>query len=91
MTSYADRFNRSGFSCFINGRGGRVFRLMAGVAFLLAGIAFREHPLGLFALAWSALPLSAGAFDLCYVSAMLGGPLAGARIRALQQSPLRAE
>ena len=32
-------------------------------------------------MAWGILPLSAGAFDVCYVSAALGGPLSGARIR----------
>ncbi len=32
-------------------------------------------------MAWGVLPLSAGAFDLCYISAVLGGPLSGARIR----------
>jgi hypothetical protein len=33
-------------------------------------------------MAWSALPLSAGALDLCYISAVLGGPISGAKIRA---------
>ena len=26
------------------------------------------------------VPLAAGAFDLCFISALLGGPLSGARI-----------
>jgi hypothetical protein len=29
--------------------------------------------------------LSAGAFDICYVSAVLGGPLSGAKIRNMQK------
>jgi hypothetical protein len=33
-------------------------------------------------MVWSIFPLSAGAFDLCFVSALLGGPLSGAKIRA---------
>jgi hypothetical protein len=30
-------------------------------------------------------PMSAAVFDLCYVSAILGGPLTGAKIRESQQ------
>jgi hypothetical protein len=35
-------------------------------------------------MAFSILPLSAGGFDWCYISAALGGPLRGAEIRARQ-------
>jgi hypothetical protein len=54
------------------------------LAFLAAGIAYRRRPLGIAALAWSFFPLSAGALDLCWVSAALGGPISGVRIRALK-------
>lgn len=77
-----EAFNRSAFSRFINGPAGRVFRLAAGAAFLGAGYAYRDRPLGLASMAWSVLPLSAGALDLCWISAALGGPLSGAKIRA---------
>jgi hypothetical protein len=76
-----EAFNRSAFSQFINSPTGRIFRLVAGTGFLVAGYAYRDRPLGLLSMAWSVLPLSAGAFDLCYVSAVLGGPLSGAKIR----------
>lgn len=75
-------FNDSGFSRFINSRSGRIFRLAAGAAFLGFGYLYRQHTLGMAAIAWSALPLSAGALDLCYISAALGGPISGAKIRA---------
>jgi hypothetical protein len=78
-------FNRSGFSQFINSPGGRVLRLAAGAAFLVAGYAARTRPAGVAAMIWSAVPLSAGALDLCYVSALLGGPISGSKIRALGQ------
>jgi hypothetical protein len=74
-------FNRSGFSRFINSHAGRIFRLVAGTGFLVVGYLYRDHTLGVLSLAWSALPLSAGALDLCYVSAVLGGPLSGAKVR----------
>ena len=75
-------FNRSGFSHFINSHAGRIFRLAAGTAFLVVGYLNRDHPLGVASMVWSVLPLSAGAFDLCFISAVLGGPIAGAKIRA---------
>jgi hypothetical protein len=77
-----EAFNDSAFSRFINSRNGRVFRLVAGAAFLVVGYLYRQHTLGVAAMAWSALPLSAGALDLCFISAVLGGPISGAKIRA---------
>ena len=81
-----DSFNRSGLSRFINSRAGRVFRLTAGTAFLIVGFLYRHHTLGVLSMAWSILPLSAGGLDWCYISAALGGPLSGARIRASQNA-----
>lgn len=83
--SSAEVFNHSGFSRFINSAAGRIFRLVAGIAFLAVGYLFRDHTLGVIAIVFSVLPLSAGAFDLCYFSAILGGPLSGKKIRELQQ------
>ncbi len=79
--SMNEAFNRSGFSKFINSPPGRIFRLVAGTGFLVVGYVYRDHALGLASMAWSVVPLSAGAFDLCYISAVLGGPVSGARIR----------
>lgn len=81
MRSLEELFNRSAFSRFINSPAGRVFRLVAGAGFLIAGYAYRHHALGVLSMAWSVLPLSAGAFDMCFISAVLGGPLSGAEIR----------
>jgi hypothetical protein len=75
-------FNRSNFSKFLNSPGGRLFRLVAGIGFLVAGYIFRRHTLGVISMAWGILPLSAGLFDVCFVSAVLGGPLSGAKIRS---------
>ena len=79
--SMHEAFNRSGFSHFINSPAGRLFRLVAGTGFLVVGYLYRGHTIGVVSMAWSVLPLSAGAFDLCYVSALLGGPLSGTKIR----------
>jgi len=86
MGNLAAAFNQSGFSRFLNSPAGRVFRLLAGLGFLILGMVFRDHLLGILSLVWSVFPLSAGAFDICYISAALGGPLTGKRIRSTYQS-----
>ena len=81
--SMHESFNKSGFSKFLNSLAGRIFRLVAGAGFLVAGYLYRDHLPGVLSIAWSVLPLSAGAFDICYISAALGGPLSGAKIRRI--------
>lgn len=82
MSRANESFNRSRFSHFINSRAGRFFRFAVGLGFLVVGYLFRGHTLGVISMVWSIFPLSAGAFDVCYVSALLGGPFSGAKIRA---------
>ena len=89
MGNSEERFNRSGFSRFINSRAGRVFRFAAGLVFLGVGYAYWGHALGVVSMVWSIFPLSAGALDICYISAVLGGPLSGGKIRAGQRSGQR--
>ena len=79
---FEQAFNRSGFSRFLNSPAGRIFRLAAGAGFLVVGFLYRGHTLGVLSMVWGVLPLSAGALDICYISALLGGPLAGAKIRS---------
>ena len=79
--SWHEAFNRSGFSRFINSPAGRVFRLVAGMGFLVVGFVYRAHALGVLSMAWSIFPLGTAALDICVISAMLGGPLSGAKIR----------
>lgn len=86
MSSLAAAFNQSGFSQFLNGPSGRIFRIVAGLGFLIVGLVFRDHLLGVLSLVWSVFPLSAGAFDICYISAALGGPISGKSIRSAYKS-----
>ena len=81
MRKLEELFNRSLLSRFLNSSAGRIFRLVAGAGFLIGGYVYRHHALGVLSMAWSVFPLSAGAFDICYISAVLGGPLSGAKIR----------
>jgi len=84
MTKY-ESFNQSDFSKFLNSLAGRILRLVAGAGFLMIGYLYRDHALGVISMVWGVLPLSAGAFDICYVSAALGGPLSGKKIRKNQK------
>lgn len=84
MTSY-ESFNQSGFSKFLNSQAGRILRIVAGIGFLVIGYIYRDHVLGVISMVWGILPLSAGVFDICYVSAALGGPLSGKKIRSNQK------
>ena len=83
-TSTATRFNATGFSRWVNSRNGRAFRLVAGVGWLAFGLVFRDHWWGAAAMSWSFFPLTAGLFDVCWISAALGGPLSSRRIRTEQ-------
>jgi hypothetical protein len=84
MTKY-ESFNQSGFSKFLNSQAGRILRIVAGIGFLVIGYIYRDHVLGVISMVWGILPLSAGVFDICYVSAALGGPLSGKKIRSNQK------
>jgi hypothetical protein len=82
MGKSEEAFNRSGFSRFLNSPAGRIFRVVAGLGFLVVGYVYRGHALGVVSMVWGILPLSAGVLDICYISASLGGPLSGAKIRS---------
>ena len=82
--SRADRFNATDFSRWVNGPSGRAIRLAVGVAWLAFAVTFHGRWWGDAAGVWSVFPLSAGLFDVCWISAALGGPLQGRTIRARQ-------
>jgi hypothetical protein len=88
--SLHESFNQSGFSRFLNSSGGRVFRLAAGVGFLAVGYVYRGSVPGVLSMAWGVFPLTAGAFDVCYISVALGGPFSGSAIRGRQRQEKRA-
>lgn len=83
--SWQESFNRSGFSKFLNSPAGRVFRLVAGLGFVIAGYLYHTHWLGIFSIVWGLLAMHAGGFDVCYFSLALGGPFPGKEIRGKYQ------
>jgi hypothetical protein len=78
----ATRFNRSPFGTWLNSPAGRLFRVAAGGVFLAVGLRHRRGPGGKASLVWSFFPLTAGSFDVCYISVSLGGPFRGSACRA---------
>jgi hypothetical protein len=86
MRSLGESFNRSGLSRFLNMRAGRIFRVVMGIGFIALGVAYRDHLLGVVSIVWGALAFIAGAFDVCFISAALGGPLPGREVRGKYQT-----
>lgn len=75
-------FARTGFAQFMAGGRGRLLRFVAGVALITLGIIVGDAA-GIVLMVVGAVPLLAGAFDFCVITALFGGPLSGARIRSL--------
>ena len=79
--SLAESFGRSAFSRFMNAPAGRLSRVVAGLALIAWGAMHLATNWGLAMLLLGLLPLATGAIDWCVLSALLGGPLAGWRLR----------
>lgn len=75
-------FARSGFAQFIASGWGRLLRIVVGLALIAWGYTMRDSSGGVALMVLGLVPLLAGAFDLCLISPLLGGPLSGRRIRA---------
>ena len=78
--SIAESFGRSRFARFVNSPAGRLARLVAGAGLIGWGYSQRGTATGLVLMAAGLVPLAAGTFNLCLISALLGGPIRGARI-----------
>lgn len=77
-----ESFAKSALAQFLNSPAGRIVRVMVGVGFILWGATLQaDRTTGALLIVLGLVPLSAGAFDLCYLSALLGGPITGRRLR----------
>ena len=81
--SIAESFGKSGFAKFINSPAGRIARLVVGIALVVWGYTLLVSVTGIFLIIIGLIPLVAGSFDLCLVSALLGGPVSGEKVREL--------
>lgn len=76
--SLAESFGRSAFARFMGSPAGRVGRVAGGIALLALGFPLLPAAGGVvLTLAGLAL-LAAGVFNLCYLTALLGGRIRGA-------------
>jgi len=78
--SIAESFARSGFARFVNSPAGRLARIVVGIGLIAWGYVQRDSSAGLALMGVGLIPLAAGVFNLCLISALLGGPISGARI-----------
>ena len=60
---------------------GRLARLVSDIGLVAWGCTQRDSATGLVPMVVGLSPVAAGAFDRCLISAILGGPISGARIR----------
>ena len=68
----------------MNSPTGRVARVVAGVALIAWGYTRLGSTAGVVLIVIGCVPLLAGIFNLCLVSALLGGPLRGGRPSATE-------
>jgi Inner membrane protein YgaP-like, transmembrane domain len=80
----AESFARSVFAKFVNSPAGRITRIVAGLGLIGWGYTQRAEWVGIALMVIGLVPLAAGVFHLCLVSALLGGPLSGPRVIASQ-------
>ena len=78
--SLAESFAQSRFAKFVNSPAGRIARIVVGLGLIGWGYSQRAGLAGIILIVLGLVPLTAGVFHLCFVSALLGGPISGARI-----------
>jgi hypothetical protein len=78
--SLAESFGRTGLAKFVNSPAGRVARIVVGIGLIGWGYTQRGGTTGIVLMVVGLVPLAAGSFDWCLISALLGGPLSGARV-----------
>ena len=85
--SLAQTFAHTGFAHFINSPAGRLARVVAGIGLLAWGYTQRSTVTGIVLMAVGLTPLVAGSLDWCLISALLGGPLSGKKLRQASPKP----
>jgi hypothetical protein len=78
--SLADAFARTSFARMVNSPGGRLARILVGGALIGWGYFHRDSSAGITLMVVGVVPLAAGAFNWCLISALLGGPLSGSEV-----------
>ncbi|HTK81257.1 MAG TPA: DUF2892 domain-containing protein [Bacteroidota bacterium] len=64
---------------------GRITRIIAGSAFIVWGCTHLEQTSASVFIILGIVPLAAGSLDWCLISPLLGGPMAGRKVRAIPE------
>ena len=75
------KFACSPFGQFMAGALGRTVRIVAGILLIAAGWWMLGSVWGPVLIAVGLVPLTAGIFDVCFISVFFGGPFLGQTIR----------
>ena len=75
-------FAASWFGQCMSSMRGRIGRILGGIALIAVGLFALGGPVGVVLAVVGLVPLLAGTFDVCIFSALFGGPLRGAGVRA---------
>lgn len=78
--SLAESFGRSGFARVVNTTAGRWVRIIAGLGLVVWGYLQGATTGGIVLVVVGLIPLVAGIFNLCIVSALLGGTIDGSKV-----------
>ena len=87
---YGDRIQMEvismGFAKFMSSGTGRLVRIIAGLALIVAGLFLLNGIIGVILVVVGAIPLIAGVSDVCIIGALfLGTPLRGDEVRSSMQ------
>jgi hypothetical protein len=83
--SNAGGFPASSFGQFMAGPGGRLLRVVAGLALIVLGIFAIGGAAGWIVAAVGLVPIAAGVFDSCLLTGLFGGRWSGASVRACRR------
>jgi len=73
--SATQAFRSSGFAKFISSPAGRASRVVAGIILFAWGLQLGASAAGIALMCAGVAVFAAGAFGMCYIAALLGGPL----------------
>ena len=85
--SLAQSFAQSAFGRFMSSPAGRITRVIVGLLLVVWGCMHLGQSDGPIFILVGLVPLAAGAFDLCLISPLLGGPISGKKVRSSVPRP----
>lgn len=75
-------FEQTAFARLVAGTGGRLVRVVAGLALIGLGLGVITGAIGVIVAAIGLVPIAAGAFDVCILGPLFKAPFRGQDIRA---------